>query len=187
MRLFKKYISVNKPAAITYDEAFYQILRETAPAPWSSCEWNFILTTEQRTAIFTAFMLLILTISGVRHWDLIMNLLPVPVWSTISFYMTGIPMQKKPENISTDWPMHGGLSEMHKSIFISTQQKWMSSRIICGLSRCFIFHIQKKDGSLLWLINIVDCWKPYGYCKQSLWSVFKKNIVPKALCNPVEG
>ena len=26
-----------------------------------------------------AFMLLILTISGVRHWDLIMNLLPVPV------------------------------------------------------------------------------------------------------------
>ena len=33
MRLFKKYISVNKPAAITYDEAFYQILRETARHP----------------------------------------------------------------------------------------------------------------------------------------------------------
>ena len=59
MRLFKKYISVNKPAAITYDEAFYQILRETARHP--------------------IVLLLILTISGVRHWDLIMNLLPVPV------------------------------------------------------------------------------------------------------------
>lgn len=78
MRLFKKYISVNKPAAITYDEAFYQILRETALAS-DRPRMKLYPTTEQRTAIFTAFMLLILTISGVRHWDLIMNLLPVPV------------------------------------------------------------------------------------------------------------
>ena len=33
MRLFKKYISVHKPATIIYDETFYQILRETARHP----------------------------------------------------------------------------------------------------------------------------------------------------------
>ena len=186
MRLFKKYISVHKPATIISKKLSIRY-SERLPGIRLSCEWSFIPTTEQRIAIFTASMLLILTISGVRHLDLIMNLPPVPVWSTISFYMTGIPMQKRPENISTDWPMHGGLLEMHKGIFISTQQKWISSRTICGRLRCFIFHIQKKAGSLLWLINIVDSWKPYGYCKQFLWSVFDQNIMPKALCNPVGG
>lgn len=78
MRLFKKYISVNKPAAITYDEAFYQILRETARHP-IVLRMKLYPHHGTTTAIFTAFMLLILTISGVRHWDLIMNLLPVPV------------------------------------------------------------------------------------------------------------
>ena len=78
MRLFKKYISVHKPATIIYDETFYQILRETARHP---IVLRMKLYPHHGTtfAIFTASMLLILTISGVRHLDLIMNLPPVPV------------------------------------------------------------------------------------------------------------
>ena len=141
MRLFKKYISVHKPATIIYDETFYQILRETARHPivlrmklyphhgttncyihclhvaYFNYKWCKALGLDYESA----------TRAGMIH-DLFLY-----DWHTHAK--------------ETGEYFHG--LEMHKGIFISTQQKWISSRTICGRLRCFIFHIQKKAGSLL--------------------------------------
>lgn len=149
MRLFKKYISVHKPATIIYDETFYQILRETARHPivlrmklyphhgttncyihclhvaYFNYKWCKALGLDYESA----------TRAGMIH-DLFLY-----DWHTHA--------KETGEYFHGLTPMHGGLLEMHKGIFISTQQKWISSRTICGRLRCFIFHIQKKAGSLL--------------------------------------
>lgn len=148
MRLFKKYISVHKPATIIYDETFYQILRETARHPivlrmklyphhgttncyihclhvaYFNYKWCKALGLDYESA----------TRAGMIH-DLFLY-----DWHThakeTGEYFHGLTHARR-------------LLEMHKGIFISTQQKWISSRTICGRLRCFIFHIQKKAGSLL--------------------------------------